>query len=169
MAVRSGDYPAPLQIAGASFVTLTNDGKLRGCIGTLEACRALVCDIALNAFNAAFRDPRFPPLTADELVNLQVHISILKPATPVACESEADLIRQLRPGIDGLILQDGAQRATFLPSVWESLPDAESFVRHLKLKAGMSANHWSPTMQAFRYPCESFGGRFLQTAADRSD
>jgi uncharacterized protein len=155
--VRPTDYPEPLQAERATFVTLERDGGLRGCIGHLEPLQSLVADVAENAFAAAFRDPRFPPLETPELEGLELHISVLSPATPMTFSSEEDLIRQLRPGVDGLILQDGYRRGTFLPSVWEQLPDPAAFLRHLKLKAGLPQGHWSSRLQVARYETESFG------------
>ncbi|MDJ0807296.1 MAG: AmmeMemoRadiSam system protein A [Gammaproteobacteria bacterium] len=150
------DYPLELQAERASFVTLNRSGLLRGCIGHLEAQLPLVEDVAENAFSAAFRDPRFPPLSELEVEDLQLHISVLTPAKPIEFDSEVDLLRQIRPGIDGLILVDGYAKGTFLPSVWESLPLAEDFLRHLKHKAGLPANHWSESLQVYRYETESF-------------
>ena len=151
------DYTPDLREIRASFVTLERQQILRGCIGRLEAVRPLVEDIAENAFAAAFRDRRFPPLTQAELSDLQLHISILSPAEALQFNSEAALIGQLRPNIDGLILDYAGQRATFLPSVWESLPEPREFVRHLKQKAGLGAGFWANGIQAYRYMTESFG------------
>ena len=151
------DYPTALQAAGATFVTLERQGQLRGCIGTLVAHRPLVVDVVENAFAAAFRDPRFAPLRADELADLSLHISLLTPPVAMQFDSEADLLAQLRPGEDGLILSDGGRRGTFLPSVWAQLPDPLQFLRHLKQKAGLPADYWSPTLQVSRYRTEIFG------------
>ena len=151
-----GDYPEALRIPRATFVTLQEAGELRGCIGTLEAHQALVKDIADNAFNAAFRDPRFAPLRADELSRLDIHISVLSLPQPMTFRDEADLLAQLRPGIDGLILTAPDHRGTFLPSVWDALPRAEEFLRHLKRKAGLPADYWSPQLQVQRYTTEAF-------------
>jgi AmmeMemoRadiSam system protein A len=148
--------PAALADAGACFVTLEIDGELRGCIGSLEARRPLANDVADNAFNAAFRDPRFPPLTDEEFAQIDLHISVLSAPQPMAVRSRAGLLAQLRPGIDGLVLDDGQRRATFLPSVWEQLPRAEDFVAHLLRKGGWPAQHWSAAMRAGRYTTESF-------------
>lgn len=151
------DYDEDLRAMRASFVTLHLHGELRGCIGVLEAIRPLVADVADNAYSAAFRDPRFSPLTGDEFADLAIHISVLSEAEPMRFESEADLLAQIRPGVDGLILKDGRQRGTFLPSVWESLPDARSFLRHLKQKAGLPGDYWSKSLTVERYTSESFG------------
>lgn len=149
-------YPRPLREPGASFVTLNKYGALRGCIGSLEAHRPLVEDVAHNAYAAAFGDPRFPAVSATELPSLAFHLSILTPAVPMQFESETDLLGQIRPGIDGLVLEDGWHRGTFLPSVWESLPDATQFLQHLKQKAGLPADYWSNTLAVSRYTTESF-------------
>jgi AmmeMemoRadiSam system protein A len=148
--------PAALVVPGACFVTLEIDGDLRGCIGSLEARRPLASDVADNAFNAAFRDPRFPPLGAAEFAQVDLHISVLSAPQPMTVHSRADLLAQLRPGIDGLVLDDGQRRATFLPSVWEQLPRVEDFVAHLLRKGGWPAQHWSGAMRAERYTTESF-------------
>ena len=157
LSVNVEDYSPTLQQAGASFITLTILRQLRGCIGKLTATRPLIEDVAKNAFAAAFEDPRFPPLTAEEFDQLEYHISILNPAEDMEFDSEADLLQQLRPGIDGLILEDRDRRATFLPSVWESLPTASDFLQQLKRKAGLPADYWSNTLQMQRYTVEEFG------------
>jgi AmmeMemoRadiSam system protein A len=151
------DYPAELTERRATFVTLQTNHQLRGCIGMLEAVRPLAEDIAENAYSAAFKDPRFPPLETRELDNLDIHLSILTPAEPVSFNSEQDLISRLQPGIDGLILQEGHRRGTFLPSVWESLPEPEQFLRHLKQKAGLPPDYWSENIQVYRYQTEMVG------------
>lgn len=149
------DEDAALLQPGASFVTLNLHDELRGCVGSLQAHQALVKDVAQNAFSAAFRDSRFPPLTAREFDALDLHISILSPSEPLHFSSEADLLRQLRPGIDGLVLSDGHHRGTFLPQVWEQLPEPAEFLAHLKRKAGLPVNYWSPTLQVERYTVDS--------------
>ncbi|OGI67718.1 MAG: AMMECR1 domain-containing protein [Candidatus Muproteobacteria bacterium RBG_16_60_9] len=135
----------------ATFVTLEIGGELRGCIGTLDAFQPLIVDTAENAYAAAFRDPRFAPLTATEFERLAVHISILGAAEPMAFISEDDLLAQLRPGIDGLILSENGRRGTFLPAVWESVADPRDFLGYLKLKAGLPRDYWSDTVQISRY------------------
>ena len=156
--INLNDYPEELTQPRATFVTLQINQQLRGCIGMLEAVRPLAEDIAENAFSAAFRDPRFPPLEAHELHDLEIHLSILTPAEPVSFNSEQDLLSQLRPGIDGLILEEGRhRRGTFLPSVWESLPDPEQFLRHLKQKAGLPPGYWSKNIRIYRYQAEIIG------------
>jgi len=151
------DYPVELQELRATFVTLNLQHELRGCIGVLEAFRPLAEDVAENAYSAAFRDARFPPLNAGEFKDLQIHLSVLTPAEPMFFSSEQDLLNQLQPGIDGLILQSGLRRGTFLPAVWETLPKPEQFLRHLKQKAGLPADYWSNTIRVSRYRTETFG------------
>ena len=154
-------FAATLQAVRASFVTLEIDDTLRGCIGTLEAHRPLVADVAANAWSAAFRDPRFPPLAAIEEDLLDIHVSVLTAPEPFVVRDEADLLARLRPGIDGLVLAEGARRATFLPSVWDQLPDPRDFVGHLKRKAGLPASWWSPTLHLARYQVEAFSAADL--------
>ena len=151
-----GDYEPVLREQRATFVTLHEMGQLRGCIGSLRALRPLVEDVCENAYAAAFRDPRFNPVDAAELDKLQISISILTPASEMSFTSEQDLIAQLRPGVDGLILRDGHRKGTFLPSVWEQLPQPTEFLQHLKLKAGLPMDYWSDSIQVSRYETESF-------------
>jgi AmmeMemoRadiSam system protein A len=151
-----GELPSELNEKRATFVTLTIGGQLRGCIGMLEACRPLAEDVAANASAAAFEDPRFPPLTKNEFEKLEIHISVLSPPKEMSFSSEEDVLNQIRPGVDGLILQEGFHRGTFLPSVWEELPEKEMFWAHLKLKAGFSVSYWSDTLRVFRYTTEYF-------------
>jgi AmmeMemoRadiSam system protein A len=150
--------PPALLVPRAAFVTLELDGRLRGCIGHLEATQALALDVSDNAFAAAFSDPRFPPLTAREYEPLAIRISVLTPATELTFADEAGLLASIEPGIDGLILADVGRRGTFLPSVWEQLPDRRDFLRRLKEKAGLPADHWSGSLRVWRYRTESFGG-----------
>ena len=135
----------------ASFVTLTQNGQLRGCIGSLEATRSLATDVAENAFAAAFRDPRFAPLICEELVKTRVEVSLLDVPEPLEFLDETDAIARLCPGIDGLILTHGSRRATFLPQVWEHLPDPHRFMEQLKLKAGLTADFWDEKITLARY------------------
>lgn len=144
-------YSNTLQKRAASFVTLKISGSLRGCIGTLQAIRPMVEDVNENAYAAAFRDPRFLPLSDQELSELEICISILTSPEPMNFHSEHDLLEQLRAGIDGLILEEGHHRGTFLPTVWESLPDPRNFFRQLKVKAGLHPDHWSTSLRIFRY------------------
>lgn len=157
LAVTVAEWPEPLQAEGASFVSLhRTDGSLRGCIGTLQACRPLVADVAEHAWAAAFRDPRFPPLTPEEFEAITVELSVLSTPEPLPVASEIELLASLQPDQDGLILEDGPHRGTFLPAVWDSLPDPGDFFRELKRKAGLPADHWSPTLEVKRYRTESF-------------
>jgi AmmeMemoRadiSam system protein A len=149
------DHPA-LHAPGASFVTLTLDGALRGCIGSLEARRPLGDDVRANARFAAFHDPRFAPLTEEELARTRVEVSLLTPAVALVCADQADALRQLQPGGDGLIFECYGRRATFLPQVWDSLPDPHDFLAHLKQKAGFSADFWSPDVKLHRYEVQKW-------------
>lgn len=158
-----GVFEEALQTHRATFVTLNEHDQLRGCIGHLEAMQPVIKDVADNAFSAAFRDSRFPPVGEHELELLQIHISVLSPAQPLSFTSEKDLLGQIRPGTDGLILQNGHNRGTFLPSVWEQLPTREEFLAHLKIKAGLPANYWSNGMRVSRYTSESFSEHQIST------
>ena len=155
LAVRAADFPEPLRALRATFVTLHVEAQLRGCIGMLEARRTLVEDVVSNAYGAAFRDPRFSALTWLEYERLDVHISVLSPPEPVEFSSEEDLLAQLRPRVDGLIIEEGFSRGTFLPSVWEQLPDPREFLRQLKRKAGLRPDYWSGRIRVQRYTTES--------------
>lgn len=163
---RSGPEPVPftaallppaLTVRRSSFVTLHRNEELRGCCGTLDAPRALAEDVWRNAWAAAFNDYRFPPLTAAEWPQVTLHLSLLTAPEPLDVISETQLLAVLRPSIDGLILESDIGRATFLPAVWEQLPDPAQFVRHLKMKAGWPATYWSNRVRCFRYTTESFG------------
>lgn len=156
-ASRLEQLPEGLGRLGASFVTLNLDGSLRGCIGSIEAHRPLAQDVAHNAFAAAFRDPRFPPLSADELPRIELHISLLAPASPLPVNSEHELLTKLRPRIDGLILEDPPYRSVFLPHVWDTLPEPSEFVAQLKRKAGLPATHWSAGIRFYRFTVEEIG------------
>ncbi len=151
LSVDQASCPVSLRAQRATFVTLLRHGDLRGCIGTLEARRPLIVDVSENAFAAAFRDPRFPPLAAAEFIGLDIHLSILSSPSPLGFVSEDDLVGKLQPGVDGLILSWHGHRGTFLPSVWESLPDPRNFLEHLKVKAGLPAGFWSEDLRVDRY------------------
>ena len=148
-------HPA-LALPGATFVTLTQNGGLRGCIGSLEAHRPLDQDVRANAVAAAFRDPRFAPLTLAELPRTRVEVSLLSTPQPMTFSSEADALGQLRPNVDGVILIAGPRRSTFLPQVWEQLPDPRLFMAHLKQKAGLPADWWSAEVQLQRYEVQKW-------------
>lgn len=160
--------PAPLRETGACFVTLNKAGRLRGCIGSPEARQPLARDVSENAYRAAFRDPRFAPLAADEADALNIHISVLSAARPMTFSDEADLLAQLRPGRDGLIIGDKGRRALFLPSVWAQLPDPHMFLNHLRAKAGLAADHWSATFEALRFVAPETGADWLDIKDDTS-
>lgn len=145
-----------LQEKGSSFVTLRREGDLRGCIGSLEAYRPLGEDIAQNAVAAALHDRRFPPVEASELDALEVEVSLLTPSEPLPCSDESDALCKLRPGVDGVVIEFGTHRATFLPQVWESLPLPSLFLRELKRKAGLPADFWHPGLRISRYGVEKY-------------
>jgi len=154
VAVDVSEHPDVLRGEGACFVTLKKNGQLRGCIGSPQAHRPLVQDVAENAFRAAFNDPRFPKLEASERDDIDISISVLSPQVPISFESEDELLAQLRPGIDGLVIADGGRRALFLPSVWLQLPRPQDFLGRLKIKAAMAADHWSDSFEAWRFIAE---------------
>jgi hypothetical protein len=141
---------------GATFVTLTQGGELRGCIGTLEAHRPLAEDLEHNARASAFGDSRFAPLTEAELPRTRVEVSLLSRAEPLSFADEAEALAQLRPDVDGIILEAGWHRATFLPQVWEQLPNPREFMAHLKHKAGLPADFWSDDIRLSRYTVEKY-------------
>lgn len=153
--VNPAGYPPILRELRATFVTLRIEERLRGCTGALEARRPLVCDVADHAYSSAFEDPRFSPLASDELEGLSIDVSILSDPEPFGAASDEELVAQLRPEVDGLILRLGDRKATFLPSVWESVPDPQEFLRELKRKAGLPLSGWPEGLQALRYRVES--------------
>jgi len=155
LAVDCSEFPRALRLERATFVTLRREGRLRGCIGTLEADSPVAVSVADSAFKAAFRDSRFPPLEREELDEVEIHISILSPLEPVEFRSEEDLVHELRPGIDGLLLHDGVFRGTFLPTVWEGLSQPRQFLRELKRKAGLPPDYWSDNLEVWRYTTRS--------------
>lgn len=145
-----------LQQRVSTFVTLTktdspNKKQLRGCMGAIMPSMALAEDVVCHAYAAAFQDRRFPKVQEQEVNQLHIDISIISPLTQMMFTSEADLLQQLQINVDGLLIKSGGQQAIFLPSVWEQLPEKESFLRHLKEKAGFSENYWSNDVEAFRY------------------
>lgn len=149
--VDPADHPEAWRRPGACFVTLRIDGRLRGCTGCLEATRPLVVDVAANAYSAAFRDPRFAPVAREEYSLLNAKVSVLSPPEDLRVASEAELLAQLRPGIHGLILQKGQQRATFLPAVWEIISEPTEFLDALREKARLPSGYWSPSLRFARY------------------
>ena len=140
-----------LAAAGATFVTLKKNGELRGCIGSLDAERPLLVDLKSNAAAAAFRDPRFPPVTSSELGEIRIEVSLLSQLSPIDFESEDEAAARLRPFEDGVVLEHGRTRATFLPQVWEDLSDPARFLAELKRKAGLPQSFWAPDLRLFRY------------------
>jgi AmmeMemoRadiSam system protein A len=141
-----------LREPGATFVTLRRaDGELRGCVGSIEAQRPLAEDVAHNAVAAAFHDSRFPPLAPRELPEISLEVSLLSPPEPLPVLSEAEALRLLRPGVDGVILEYRGRRGTFLPQVWEQLPDPRDFLAHLTTKAGLPRGFWAPEVRLSRY------------------
>jgi hypothetical protein len=146
-----------------AFVTLTHRESLRGCIGSMEAVEPLAQTVAGSAYGAAFRDPRFPPLAPDEFEQIRIEISVLSAMEIIPVDSRYALLAQMKPGIDGILLEDGRHRSTFLPKVWEQLPDPDRFLEQLLAKAGLPVDHWSSRMQVHRYTTLSFseGDAFL--------
>lgn len=154
---RSADESAPwLAKPAACFVTLMQNGELRGCIGSLQAYRSLLADVKANAVAAALYDSRFMPLTADELDLTDIEISLLTPPQPITFRDEADALAQLRPHIDGVIFEFGRFRSTFLPQVWQQLTHPTQFMAHLKRKAGLPADFWNDEIKLSRYTAQKF-------------
>lgn len=151
------DFVRSLDEPGATFVTITIDGQLRGCMGSIEADRPLREDLSKNALAAAFGDPRFPPLTAGEWEIADLEVSELTPLKPMVPQNsgqpltEAEVLSRLRPGVDGVLLRFGPRRATFLPQVWEQLPEPQRFLSHLKAKAGLPGDFWDPNIEVETY------------------
>ncbi len=143
--------PQALTERRATFTTLRLEGDLRGCRGTLVAERPLAEDVSLSAFQAAFEDPRFEPLRKFELDVVRLEVAVLTPMQPFPVADEDDLLAQLEPGVDGLVLIAGLRRATFLPKVWDQLPEPKAFLGALKLKAGLSRDYWSNDITLQRY------------------
>ncbi|MCB0355986.1 MAG: AmmeMemoRadiSam system protein A [Bdellovibrionales bacterium] len=149
-------YDDELHEPGACFVTLKINGELRGCIGSLEAYRPLIEDVVGNAIAAAFSDPRFAPLEAYEWPAVEISISVLSPREFMTVKSEQDLLKQLRPGVDGLVISHDWRKATFLPVVWEEISEPQDFVQALKHKAGFALEEWPEDMIVERYTSQSF-------------
>ncbi len=147
--------PAELRSDRASFVTLTIEGRLRGCCGSIEPRRPLVDDVWLNAGASAFRDPRFEPLHVREWPQVDLEVSVLSPLERVVVGSETELLGRLRPGEDGLVIAWRSTRATFLPKVWEQLGEPREFLRHLKHKAGWREDFWAGDVEVWRYTTET--------------
>jgi len=150
------EFPENLQAVGATFVTLRKGPELRGCIGSMRASVHLVVDVAHNAFSAGFRDPRFPPISAEEFAELSVSISVLSPPQAVNVKTESELLELMLQTESGWILRRGEQRGLLLPSVWKTLPEPHRFLEQLKVKAGMAADSWSEDMIIERFTARSF-------------
>ncbi|MGQ0594908.1 MAG: AmmeMemoRadiSam system protein A [Gammaproteobacteria bacterium] len=149
-------FPPRLLAHRSAFVTLHRGDTLRGCVGSIETYRPLVEDVAANAYAAAFEDPRFEAVRGEELPDLAVHIAVLSATTVIAFASEQDLCDQIRPGVDGIVIEQGERRATFLPAVWDTLPNPAAFLRELRRKAGIPpADGWLD-LRVWRYTVESF-------------
>lgn len=150
-------FPEKLKEKRGTFVTLTLDGGLRGCIGHILPTESIAEGVKENAINAAFRDPRFPPLTEKEWDRVHVEVSILTEPKPLPYEGAEDLLQKLRPGVDGVILRKGMHQATFLPQVWDQLPRKEDFLSHLCLKAGLDGDAWKrEPLEVSTYQAQAF-------------
>jgi AmmeMemoRadiSam system protein A len=158
-----GSYEEPwLHESGACFVTLMRRGDLRGCVGSVRAFRRLFDDVWSNARASAFHDSRFPPVSRQELAEISVEVSLLSAPEPLYFESEGEALRLLRPGVDGVILEAGPNRATFLPQVWEQLPEPRDFMLHLKRKAGLALAFWSAEVKLYRYSVRKWQEELLR-------
>lgn len=157
-----------LQESGACFVTLTQRGQLRGCIGTLEARRSLLADVKANALAAAFADPRFSPLVAAELEHTEIEVSLLSAMQAMQFESEAHALAQLQPGVDGVVFEFAHYRSTFLPQVWEQLPSVPEFMAHLKHKAGLPPDFWATGVRLQRYSVSKWKETDLRPATAKA-
>jgi AmmeMemoRadiSam system protein A len=162
-AIAAGERPQPsqwphewLRKPGASFVTLKLDGELRGCVGSVDALRALGDDVAHNAYAAAYRDSRFPPAEEAERRRFAIEISVLTARVAFDAASEEEALAELRPGVDGLYLEFGEMRATFLPQVWENLPDPLDFLCELRRKAGLPRRFWHERVKLSRYTVDKY-------------
>jgi AmmeMemoRadiSam system protein A len=153
------NLPADLRRKQASFVTLTIDGRLRGCCGALEPHQLLATDVWHNARASAFLDPRFDPLRFEEWCHADLEVAVLSPLERMPSQSVPALLDELRPGVDGLVIAWRGARATFLPKVWQTVPDPHEFLRHLKLKAGWRDDFWAPDVEAWRYETETMALR----------
>ena len=158
------DYSDALTANRCCFVTLMLHNELRGCIGALEPYQPLLNDVSEHAIAAAFKDPRFPPLKEEEYQHIVIEISVLDTPSFITFTDEKNLLDQISEGEDGLILEDGSYRGTFLPSVWENLPNKNDFWQQLKQKAGLSLDHWSNTLTVQRYGVQKITGNRLLSA-----
>jgi hypothetical protein len=156
MAADFDDLPRALMDPAATFTTLHHEGQLRGCCGSLEAVHPLAKDVTRSAFRAAFEDPRFDPVGRHELAAIRLEVSVLSALESIPVSDEADLLSRLAPGIDGLVIVADGARATFLPKVWEMLPDPQQFLAALKVKCGLADNYWSERLEFQRYRTTSY-------------
>ena len=163
IALRNVPPSARLSADGASFVTLTSDGALRGCCGSVVATRPLAEDVWRNAQRTAFDDPRFPALVENEIEDCALAVSVLGPLEPVHVTTQDALIAELRPGVDGLLLRHQDRQATFLPKVWEKIPEPARFVSQLKQKMGLPGTFWAQSMIVYRYETVEFAGELRDT------
>lgn len=145
-----------LQQTGATFITLTQDEHLRGCVGSLQAYQPLIENVRNNAVSAALHDTRFLPVTIEELESISIEVSLLSALQPIWFASEAEALRQLRPGMDGIMLEYGIYRSTFLPQVWDSLSQPREFLAQLKVKAGLYADFWDDNLKLSRYTVQKW-------------
>lgn len=150
-------FPAILLEPKATFVTLKIGDNLRGCMGNLTAHESLVDSVSSNAFNAAFQDPRFPGLEPEEVGQLSINVSLLSSSQRIYAASEEELLQQLVPEVDGIILKEGTRSSTFLPDVWKKIPQPDEFLKQLKRKAGLPENYWSKSLVCERYTAISIG------------
>ena len=148
--------PKPLRQNCATFVTLHYQGELRGCIGVIDPVRPLAEDVIFNAYAAAYRDPRFNPLSAREMPGISLSISVLTLREYLSFDSQTSLLELIRPGVDGLVLEDQCHCGAFLPVMWEQLPEPTQFLFHLKRKAGLPPDYWSPTLRVSRFRAEYY-------------
>ncbi len=155
----AASYPPEVMVWRSCFVTLMIGERLRGCCGRLEAERPLIQDVWHNAYAAAFNDPRFDPVAPGELGQLQIEISVLTPLEPLDVHSTDELLAALTPGQHGLVLASCGERVTFIPHVWEGLPDAAAFVRELRRKAGWPDAGWEPDLEVWRFEAESIAAQ----------
>ena len=153
-----------LKEPGATFITLMQSGRLRGCIGSLHAHRPLLEDVRANAVAAAFRDPRFKPLRADEFETTDIEVSLLSALEPLHFADERDALGRLQPGVDGLVFQYGHHRSTFLPQVWEQYREPQEFVAHLKYKAGLPPDFWDAEVKLHRYTVSKWREQDFRTS-----
>jgi AmmeMemoRadiSam system protein A len=153
------DLPDELRRSAGTFVTLNVRGELNGCIGSIESDEPLGVSVARHAWSAAFTDPRLPALRWADYEHLDIEISILSPLAPIAAPSRDELLHLLEPGVHGLLIAAGSRQAVFLPSVWEQLPSASTFLAHLFHKAGLAPGSWPDNLRAFTFTADKFGRR----------